>query len=165
MKFALNPHVLMAHWVPGFLVVMAVRSVLLNVSPLGDCLMGRDNSGEATAILSIVVFAFLIGELLDAARDLILENILDKFQPLRWSFFSSEDTNKVENFKTSYYTYYVFDWNVSMALLVVAALAISYSAPTWTYVVLAISLVIFVSNAIRLRGEMKPLMEWMSMDL
>lgn len=158
MKFALSSHVLMAHWVPGFLVVMAVRSVLLSTSPLGDSLMGRNNSGGAIAVLSIVVGAFLVGELLDATRDLILEHILDKFQPLRWSFFSSEDMNKIENFKTSYFTYYVFDWNISMALLVVAVLAIFNSAPAWTYVVLAIPFVIFVFNAIRLRSEMKPLM-------
>ncbi len=120
--------------------------------------MGRNNSGGAIAVLSIVVGAFLVGELLDAARDLILEHILDKFQPLKWSFFSSEDMNKIENFKTSYFTYYVFDWNISMALLVVAVLAILNSAPAWIYVVLAIPFVIFVFNAIRLRGEMKPLM-------
>ncbi|MHB8302710.1 MAG: hypothetical protein ACYDC6_07745 [Acidobacteriaceae bacterium] len=159
MKFALNFHVLIAHWVPGFLVVMAMRPVLLSsTSPVLKSLLGTDSTNGPIAVLSIVVAAFLVGEVLDAVRDLLLENILDRFQPLKWEFLASGETDKIENFKSYYFTYYVFDWNVSLALAIAAGLAISMSAPYWTYAVLGIPFIIFVVNAFQLRGEMKPLM-------
>ena len=158
MKFSLNSHVLIAHWVPGFLVVMTVRSMLSSTSPLGESLRGKAHTGEAIALLSIAVAAFLVGELLDAIRDLF-EHLWDKFQPLRWDFFSTGTRDEVEKFKESHFTYYVFDCNVSLALLLVLILEILNSAPAWTCIVLTIPLVIFAINAILLRVEMKPLME------
>ncbi len=137
---------------------MTVRSMLSSTSPLGDSLRGKAHTGETIALLSIAVAAFLVGELLDAIRDLF-EHLWDKFQPLRWDFFSTGTRDEVEKFKESHFTYYVFDCNVSLALLLVLILEILNSAPAWTCIVLTIPLVIFAINAILLRVEMKPLME------
>ncbi len=158
MKFSLNSHVLIAHWVPGFLVVMTVRSMLSSTSPLGESLRGKAHTGEAIALLSIGVAAFLVGELLDAIRN-VFEHLWDKFQPLRWDFFSTGTRDEVENFKELYFTHYVFDCNLSLALLIVLILEILDSAPAWTCIVLTIPFVIFAINAILLRVKMKPLME------
>src|SRR5260370_24079421 len=88
MNFALTSHVLMAHWVPGFLLVMAVRPMLLDgSSPPLKSLMGSGTPGEAIATLAVAVAAFFVGEVLEASRDLV-ENVWDRFQPLSWRFFS-----------------------------------------------------------------------------
>lgn len=154
MNFTLSSHVLMAHWAPGFVVVMAIRPLLLNGSSAAlKSLVGLDPLGGAIAILAVVVAAFIIGEVLDASRDL-LENVWDWFQPVEWDFFAKAKKDEVESFRTSYFTYYVFDCNVSLALFILLALAWRTSFfPVWAVLILALFLIIFLVNAWRLRGE------------
>ena len=155
MKFALSSHVLMAHWVPGFLVVMAVRALLLSCCP--QVLKGlMDNSGEAITILSVVVVGFFVGEVLDAVRDL-LEHGWDKIQPVNWDFLVKGGKDEIENFKAAYFTYYAFDCNATLALLIMSVLAFLTPTPSWARVVLGVFLAIFLVNAILLRKEMAPL--------
>jgi hypothetical protein len=131
MNFTLSSHVLMAHWVPGFVVVMAMRAVVLNGSSLAlKSLVGSDTSHEAIATLAVVVVAFFMGEVLDAARDL-LENVWDWFQPVQWEFFAEAEKEKVDKLFTSYFTYYVFDCSTSLALLVLLAISCRVSPPAW----------------------------------
>jgi hypothetical protein len=114
-------------------------------------------AGGALASLAAAVAGFFVGELLDASRDL-LEWVWDRFQPVRWEFLVTEG-EKVEKFMTSYFTWYVFDCNASLALAIVLLLA-SFTptpAPPFVRPVLALSLVIFVVNARQLRKEMAPL--------
>src|SRR5271157_4896745 len=107
MNFTLSSHVLMAHWVPGFVVVMAIRPLVLNGSSAAlKSLVGLDTSGGAIATLAVVVAAFLIGEVLDASRDL-LENVWDLLQPVKWDFFAKAKKDEVDSLRTSYFTYYV----------------------------------------------------------
>src|SRR5258708_3728610 len=153
MNLALSSHVLMAHWVPGFVVVMALRAAFLNVSsPVLKSLTGLNTSQEAIATLAVVVIAFFIGEVLDASRDL-LENVWDLFQPVTWDFFATAQKDEVDKLRTSHFTYYVFDCNASLALFIILALACWIPSPTWTVLVLALFLVIFAANAWRLRTE------------
>jgi hypothetical protein len=118
--------------------------------------MGSDASGEAIAILAIVVGAFFIGEALDASRDL-LENAWDKFQPVEWDFFAKAGKDEVDNLRTSHFTYYVFDCNVGLALVVLLLFAYLTSSPVWAVLVLVLFLIIFIVNAWRLRSEIASL--------
>ncbi|HWG19130.1 MAG TPA: hypothetical protein VG225_01285 [Terracidiphilus sp.] len=156
MKFELNLHVLIAHWIPGFLLLMAVRPVLIDgASPLLKSLMGTGfPGGEAITALSLVVAAFLVGEILDASRDL-LENIWDRFQGVAWDFFSDAGQDEVEKLRTSFYTYYVFDCNISLAL-VILLLSNNFINLLGRWLVVCLSwafLIVFALNAGRLRRE------------
>jgi len=144
----------MAHWVPGFLVVIAIRQTLVNDYPLVyKSFIGSDDSGGAIAILSVVVVAFIVGEVLDASRDL-LEHAWDLLQPLNWNLLFSGDKEKVENLKASYFTYYAFDCNTSLALaIIILVLHFFTSVPAWGLAVPAVFLAILAVNAFSLRRE------------
>lgn len=164
-NFALTSHVLMAHWVPGFILVMAVRPILLDGSSLPlKSLMGADTPGEAVATLALIVAAFFAGELLDASRDL-LEKLWDRFQRVTWDFFATAGKDEVEKLRTSHFTYYVFDCNVSLALVI---FLLSYFAAHLVHIRISLGnslvvvfsvifLIIFVWNAWQLRSEIASL--------
>ncbi|MGO9272319.1 MAG: hypothetical protein ACLQOO_19175 [Terriglobia bacterium] len=165
MNLALSSHVLMAHWVPGFLLVMAVRPMLLDgSSPPLKSLMGSGTPGDAIATLAVAVGAFFVGEVLDASRDL-LENVWDWFQPVAWDFFAKAGKDEVDQLRTSYFTYYAFDCNVSLALAIL--LLSHFVAPLFHVSVnlgnslvvlfLVTFLIVFVWNGRQLRREIASL--------
>jgi hypothetical protein len=119
MKFELNSHILIAHWVPGFILVMALRARFLNSPPpLLKSSIGLDAPGdEAILALVLVVVAFVAGEILDASRDL-LENLWDRLQTVKWEFFTDAAQDEIEKIKTSHFTYYAFDCNISLTLII-----------------------------------------------
>jgi hypothetical protein len=115
--------------------------------------------GDAIATLAAAVAAFFAGEVLDASRDL-LEDLWDWLtqgasQDIKWDFFTDAEQNEVEKLRTSFFTYYVFDCNVSLALVILLISDIftnllgSFSAVVFSLVFLAI----FVWNARRLRSQ------------
>lgn len=119
MKFELNSHVLIAHWVPGFLLVMVVYPVLLaGSSPLRSMACPGAQGGEAIATLAVAVAAFFAGEVLDASRDL-LEHLWDLLgKPIEWDFLADACQSQRENLEAYWITYYFFDCNASLAILV-----------------------------------------------
>ena len=156
MKFELNSHILIAHWIPGFLLVMAIRPVLIvgSSAPLRS-LMGKDiQGGDAMIALALAVAGFLAGEILDASRDL-LEHIWDRFQRVYWDFFAEAGKDDVEKLTGSYFTYYVFDCNICLALLILL-LGNSFVNLLGSGLVVAFLLavlLIFAVNAWSLRSE------------
>jgi hypothetical protein len=112
-NFSLKPHQLVAHWVPGFMLLaflsLAHPSLRCTVEPLlprGDVLRGF--------VLAVVAFA--LGELLDCIRDLC-ENIWDCWSKIRWDFFFDADQARFDRLDGSYFTYYVFNCNLALSLL------------------------------------------------
>jgi hypothetical protein len=156
MKFELNSHVLIAHWIPGFLLVMAVRPILLDgpSAPLKSLLGSGVQGGEAMATLAIAVAAFLAGEILDASRDLF-EHLWDRFQNVKWDFFAEAEQDEVEKLTRSYFTYYVFDCNISLALVTFLLINIFNNLLGSRLVIVfpLIFLLIFAVNAWSLRSE------------
>jgi hypothetical protein len=135
---------------------MSLRPILLDgPSEALKSLMAWGAPGsEAVAILSLAVVAFIVGEILDASRDL-LEGIWDRFQPMRWDFFGDAEKDEIEKIRTSYFTYYVFDCNISLALLVLLCSSIFFNLLGGGLEV-SLSLIIlllFVWNARQLRVE------------
>jgi hypothetical protein len=120
---------------------MALREILAPEGPAGPL-----------AILTIVVVSFVAGGLLDAVRD-SLEDLWDKFQPIDWKTLFTQDKDKIESFRNSYFTYYVFDCNVSAALIVVLGLSFRVSHPWWGQLLLGVFVIIFLWNAYRLRAQ------------
>ncbi len=158
MKFSIDRHTLFAHSVPGFLVVMAVYA--LAVAPVQGGPNGFFNRWEGAGsllgaaspqwveILALVVGAIVVGEVIDAFRDL-LEHLWDHVQPIKWDFLISGDQEKVARFVDRYFTFYVFDVNTSIALILVAL-----SPLVRDFWELWILVVILLFNAVTLRREM-----------
>jgi hypothetical protein len=123
MKFELNSHILIAHWVPGFFLAMAFRPMLIasTSEPIKSLMGSGTMGGEAITALTLAVIALLAGEFLDASRDL-LEDLWDRFRAVEWSFFSDAKQEEIEILNSSLFSYYVFDHNVSLALIVASAL-------------------------------------------
>jgi len=140
MNFSLKPHPLIAHWVPGMVVLMPLVLSHFNWSYnnfIKDC--AGTGSAATVTILLLSVGAFLIGEVLDSARDSFIEILLDwvgrrwprseehdypvvrYIRPieLNWGYFSPEtlDPGKAETFNDYYWTYYVLNMNLDLALL------------------------------------------------
>lgn len=58
----------MAHWVPGFVVVMAVRISVMNGYPLTlKNALGAGNLGDRLATLSVAIAALFTGKIRDTA--------------------------------------------------------------------------------------------------
>ena len=155
----------MAHWVPGFLLVMALRPMILDgSSPPLKSLVGSGAPGDAIATLALAVAALFVGEVLDASRDL-LEHVWDCFQGVVWDFFANAGKDKIDQLNASHFTYYVFDCNVSLGLAIL--LLSHFAAPLFgvsiglgnglVVLFLVICLAIFSSNAWRLRSEIASL--------
>jgi len=106
------------------------------------------------ATLALVVAAFLAGEILDASRDLF-EHLWDRFQSVKWDYFAEAENDQVEKLRSSYFTYYVFDCNVSLALviLLLSNIFINLLGSSIVVVFVLIFLLIFAGNARSLRGE------------
>lgn len=150
MKFELSLHVLLGHWLPGFLLLMAVRPVVVaSSSPTLVSLMGSETN-VAIATLAAIAAAAFVGEFLDSCRDL-LEWVWDKKQRVDFDSFAAEPR------KSSYFTYYVFNCNIGLALVIwfvthqmLRFMAIDVLAKSFGL----IAFIVFVVNAASLRSEM-----------
>src|SRR5207249_3970827 len=79
MNFSLRPHQLVAHWVPGFVLLLTVQLW----RPAMYCkLLGQLPSDRAALTLVWIVSAFVLGQLLDSLRDL-LEHCWDHWEGVK----------------------------------------------------------------------------------
>jgi hypothetical protein len=125
MSFSLKPHPLIAHWVPGMVVL-----VLIVLSHFNWCYENFVNdwagstSAAAVTVLLLSVGAFLIGEVLDSARDGLIERLFDWIAERRrrcrgkvnWDYFFTLPPERTEQFNDYFFTYYVLNVNLVLAL-------------------------------------------------
>ena len=161
MNFSLKPHPLIAHWVPGFVSTLITLLAIYNwdYSSLAQSVVPTGTSG-AFNILLLAVIAFVVGQALDAIRDL-LENIWDIWWEVDWPFFFHGDKEKLENLLESYFTYYVFDCNLSLGIIITIILnlfSVIKFPPNWFKFWPAYGFLFFILNAIFLRKEMRSLL-------
>lgn len=180
MNFSLKPHPLIAHWVPGMVVLMPLVFSHFHwgyekfVNDLAD-----STSAAALSILLLSVAAFLIGEVLDSARDSFIEIGLDWFgrtwpraekedypilrylRPieLNWSYFSTLTPEKAQVFDDYYWTYYVLNMNLALALLLsmilnlLGCVTVPEGYSFWFWLVAILSFFILLCDALVLRHE------------
>ncbi len=111
MNFSIQPHQLVAHWVPGLILLVFIRVVGQNFEGVVKIPLP---SGEAARLFTYSVLAFALGQLLDAIRNLV-EHILDRWDKVNWDFFFEGPQEKIERLDRHYFTYYVFDANLTIA--------------------------------------------------
>ncbi len=170
MNFSLKPHPLIAHWVPGFMVIFIVSFSVSNWDY--TCLFNKIISSEATGsrgaliILTLAVAAFVIGEFLDSVRDLVIERCLDCQGPIQWDFFFKADKNSLRNLMDNYFTYYVLNWNLALGIIVSSISIIllrllglvTLPSCRWILIgllVIAALLFFFIWDAMELRRDIK----------
>jgi len=134
---SLRPQPLLAHWAPG--AVLTVIGLFYVAGPDAVRLFWRYSSGFGTPLF-ILVFAlvsFAIGQVLDALRDGIFEDLWDWIgrnlpqnglltktlrwlgaEPVNWDFFVASEPDVVDKFEVWFYSHYMLSFNLGVGLLV-----------------------------------------------
>jgi hypothetical protein len=122
MNVQMKPHPILAHWVPGFFrsITVLLRHYSWSYHRLMEY-MPPSQTKSFIVGLAVVVFSWIAGQGLDAARD-ILEHVLDLACPVNWEFFFWADPAAIENFEEHFFLYYVFCFNTAIALAGMLAL-------------------------------------------
>ncbi len=172
MDFALKPHPLMAHWIPGFalLTVVLFSYFNWNYDSVAEGLAPTDQRAILNVFL-LAVTAFVIGEILDSLRD-ICEWGVDYFCgplfPEDWGQILSTLTEQQRSvFEEHYFTYYVSGANLALAsfVVVISGLVqqfhiswlswVGLTIPHRVHFLAACSMVILGTDALLMRREMQ----------
>jgi hypothetical protein len=125
MNFSLKPHPLIAHWVPGVIVV--VTGLLAwsdwHVSKVLSTFAG-DASKATLSVLVLSVIAFVIGGILDSFRN------CSEDDEVNWDFFFDASEAEVQRLNEYYFTYYVLSKNLTFAIAV-GLLIFAVHPPEW----------------------------------
>lgn len=112
MNFSLKPHQLVAHWVPGFVVVFFSAYIIGLTCNLSISLLLQTGP-----LFLLAVAAFIVGQIIDAIRSHWLEGYWDKKCKVNWDFFFLCQDTQLENLDNFFYVYYVFDVNILIAFV------------------------------------------------
>ncbi len=148
MNFSLKPHQLVAHWVPGFILLILIPALYPGISEKVNQLLP---TGDALRGFVWAVLAFVLGQLLDAVRNL-LENVWDRWSKVNWAFFIRSEDALVERLRTSWFRYYVFDHNLALSLLCFSIVRL-VSRHFLEFLIGFVATCIFVADAYSLRKE------------
>lgn len=159
MNFNIKQHPLISHLIPGFifLLILYIASFDWKIMPL---ILDTEKvpSGNNLIIIGIIslVAAFLLGEVFDSLRDLIWENLWDKFlkKGIKWEFFFNGSIMDINKLQDGYFTWYVF--NVNSSISIFFSLIIGFVWLDFSLIVLFIGIIIMtilVWDAIELRKE------------
>ena len=164
MNISLKPNPILAIWLPGFALTMFAIFFWHNGDKIG--LLGDFQLMASISFWTVVVIitiAFIIGQLLDAARDIILENfVFEKLcGKLKWNFFFEADPALLEKVDEWYYLWYEMDANLVVAILIASILALvgKLSIDFFTWIAMAVALILFFCDARELRIEIKNLID------
>jgi hypothetical protein len=129
MNFSLRPHQLIAHWIPGFVVlcICFVCDLHYNFGYLHRVQRLLENTENKSVFLekSIVVLVFAaavltLGQFLDALRD-IIEWLLHR-RPgwkIRWEKIAAMKPERLAAWDDFFFSYYVFSANLTIGIFVV----------------------------------------------
>jgi hypothetical protein len=103
MNFFLKPYPLISHWVPGFVVVLIISLLVYKWGPENQAAVKKlADLGQFFSALAFVVIPFVVGQFLDAVRDL-LENRWDRKSKINWDFFIEGDKDELQSFQEYYF--------------------------------------------------------------
>lgn len=176
--FSLRPQPLLAHWAPG--AVLTVIALFYVADANGVRLFWRLASSLSVTLLIVLLtlISFAIGQVLDAFRDGIVEDLFDwvggmlpngkwftkvlrwlGVKQVNWEFFVNADPKIGENFEVWFYSHYMLSFNLGFGLLVLTYLpwwkafeAVQPRVTTWLPYTLGAAGVILLYDALRLRS-------------
>ncbi|MGD1046740.1 MAG: hypothetical protein ABR936_15635 [Bacteroidota bacterium] len=164
MNISLKPGPIISIWLPGFALTMFVLLSLQHWDLLG--LVGSSQSQSSInfwVVILVVSIAFVVGQFLDAARDIVLENfIFERFcGEVKWEFFFEANKESLENLEEWFYTWYEMDANLVVAIVVAAILGIAgqITINFLTWILMTVALVLFFMDAKELRTDTKKMID------
>jgi hypothetical protein len=117
MNLSLEPHQLVAHWIPGFILLLLTTFLYPDWYAQVEQLLPKDGLSRGFIWL---VLPFVSGQLIDCFRNSLIEEAVDKRwhkKEVNWEFFFSGDKEKLEKLRRSFFDYYVFDANLAFPSL------------------------------------------------
>ena len=116
MNISLKPHQLVAHWMPGFILLALVPVLKPDWYDTVKPILPADHISRG---FIWVVLPFVAGQLIDCTRNFVFEAWADRWQRRRkqkdvnWKFFFSGDKDRIENLYRWFFEFYVFDMNLA----------------------------------------------------
>lgn len=175
---SLRPQPLLAHWAPG--AILTLIALFYVADPSGVRLFSRLSTrlGGTTLLISLALASFAIGQVLDAFRDGVIEDLFDAVgaalpegkwftrtlnwfgvKPVNWDFFVSAEANVAEKFEIWFYSHYMLGFNLGFGLLLLALVpwwralgALQPKVPALVHYVLVASSALLLYDALRLRS-------------
>jgi hypothetical protein len=135
----LRPQPFLAHWAPG--AILAAITLFGINGPSGERLIWAMLSrlGATTFVLLFVLGSFAVGQVLDAIRDGLFEDVLDweprrgngrlsqtlrwlGFRPVKWDFFVVGDDDAVNRLEVWFYSHYMLTFDLALGLILLLTL-------------------------------------------
>lgn len=107
MNFSIKPHQVVAHFVPGFILVCAIALPLAG--------WRATKLFEGGIWFAVTIAGFAAGEVIDAFRNRCLEGWFK--EKVDWDFFFRTRDQRLANLDEFYYVYYLFDLNLLIAIV------------------------------------------------
>jgi hypothetical protein len=161
MNFAPKVAPLVAELLSGFTIVLLSYFLF----PLHPIKLPQGQSALIVAAFTLI--AWLVGTLIDAMRNLLIEILLDLIPPLRiqWDFLIHGDQEKVAKVEEYFFSFYKIDMDMAVALTLFLCLSnrvlsvfvqqsVGYYPPR-VGIILWVVVLIFFLDALLLRYEMK----------
>jgi hypothetical protein len=175
MKFSLKPHQLLAEWLPGF-AVLAILFLdhLYNApgfsQPVLDALPKSEALGALVAVLCLGAVPFALGQILDAARNVLewlpglfkkpLPDLAEKWE-IKWEKIMELDAEALHTWDDYWFSYYRFDANMAVGLTVILILncfSVVHFARGW-WIGFAVTTLVLAVDAFGLRCEIKGILD------
>jgi hypothetical protein len=131
-----RPQPLLAHWAPG--AILTCIAAFYVIDSKGVRWIWRISSGIGTTLLIVLLalISFGLGQVLDAIRDGIFEDVFDSvgkrlpakgrfsatlrglgFKEVNWDFFVRGEPRILENFEVWFYSHYMLGFDLGLGLL------------------------------------------------
>jgi hypothetical protein len=124
MNFSLKSHPLVAHWVPGFVVLTMWLIADVHYANIHSNYIAKWSKinaliGSGFGVLLVAIVPFVLGQVLDALRNWN-EDRLDKKPESKIDWLAQFKLNETELnlFEDTYFTYYAFSANLCIGLVV-----------------------------------------------
>jgi hypothetical protein len=180
MNYAMTRHQFFSYLIPGFIFITLVFCVFNDWQIPSSHTFADIGSGlSAVFVLVWIIFSLFTGLVFDAIRNGFIEDHIENMKFLKksklsihidWDFLTKWGKEKeVKHFYDHYYTYYVFDFNNALTLILIILLIIyrlisCYHSEyirthIWALVIIIAVIIFFIIDAGSLRSEMHDMIE------
>jgi hypothetical protein len=158
-----KPYLIISHLLPGcfFLLISLIDYEKWEFDKIKASVKDLNSTSLIGLGIILLIAAFLFGEIFDSARDGALEWIFEKLskKKVRWDYFYDQpDEKKLARFEEFYFTWYVFNLNTAMALIIAGIVSLIYldskSYNHWFIVLWSLAIALLFLDALILRRDL-----------